>query len=107
MITCGDDGNVIVQLENESFNLSVTSEYADFILRLTSPDESILFNESDYGIDDELDGDRRAKAERYSAFICDFIARRKEKLDEEQMFTAETREAAIKEFIEHLKRGNE
>ncbi len=107
MITCGDDGKVIVRLESESFDLSIASEYADFVLRLTSPDESILLDESDYKIDDELDGDNRAKAERYSAFICDFLARRKEKLDEDRMLTTEKREASIKEFIEHLKKGDE
>lgn len=107
MITCGDDGKVIVRLESESFDLSIASEYADFVLRLTSPDESIPFNESDFGIDDGLAGENRSKAERYSAFICDFLGRRKGKLDADRMLTTEKREASIKEFIEHLKKGNE
>ncbi len=105
MITCGDDGKVIIQLEGEIFNLSVSNEYADFILRLTSPDSKVQFCESDFEIDDKLDGDNRAKAERYSEFIADFLKKRKAKFEEDQMLTAEKREASIRDFIEQLKMG--
>ena len=107
MITCGDNGKVIIQLEGEAFNLSVSNEYADFVLRLTSPDARVQFCESDFKIDDKLDGDNRARAERYSEFVADFLKKRKAKFEEDQMLTAEKREASIRDFIEQLKKAGE
>lgn len=108
MITCGTDGKVIVQLgEGKSFDLSASDQYADLLLWLTSPDERVQIDESDFEVDETLDGNNRAKAERYSDFISAFLKRRKDKLSESRALTAEKREESIKEFIEYLRQESE
>lgn len=107
MITCGSDGRVIVNMDGRSFDLSVSDQYADLVLRLTSPDERVQIVESDFEVDEMLDGDNMAKAERYSAFICNFLKKRKEKLNEDQAITAEKREASINGLIDYLTQEGE
>lgn len=107
MITCGSDGRVIVNMDGSSFDLSVSDQYADLVLLLTSPDERVQVVESDFEVDEMLDGDNKAKAERYSAFICSFLKKRKEKLNEDLAITAEKREASINELIDYLAQEGE
>ena len=107
MITCGTEGKVIVQIGKDSFDLSVSDEYADLVLRLTSPDTRIQFDESDFAVDESLVNESRAKAERYAQFLSDFLERRKDKLEEDETLTAEKREASIIEFIDNLKQKDE
>lgn len=107
MITCGAEGKVIVQIGQESFDLSVSDEYAGLVLRLTSPDTRIQFSESDFAVDENLANENRAKAERYAQFLSDFLKRRKEKLEEDGLLAPEKREASIIEFIEKLKQKDE
>jgi hypothetical protein len=107
MITCGTEGKILVQIGQDSFDLSVSDEYANLVLRLTSPDTRIQFNESDFAVDESLANESRDKAERYAQFLTDFLERRKAKLEEDKTLSAEKREASIIEFIDNLKRKDE
>ena len=107
MITCGANGNVVVQNGTESFDLSSSDDYSNLVLKLTSPDEREHFPAELFEVDKGLTGDERAKAERYSEFFSDFINRRAAKLEEIDVPTFEQREASIRAFIERLRREND
>lgn len=107
MVTCGANGNIIVQNGADFFDLSSSDDYSNLILKLTSPDEEEQFPAEFFEVDEALTGDERAKAERYSEFFSDFADRRVAKLEEIDAPTFEQREASIRAFIERLKQDND
>ena len=103
MITISDSGNVIVTANNKSYDLSITDQYADFLLWVTSPDEEAGIGEEAFKVAEGISEEYQGKAARYAEFLLDYAQRRQTKLNEmSQTLSATQREAAIKEFIERL-----
>lgn len=102
MITCDENGNVIVREGESSFNLSSSDEYAELVLLLTSPDKGVKVDAALFAVDENLSSGEKARADRYAAFLSDYAARRAAKFEADESIAAEQRDAAISAFIERL-----
>ena len=86
----------------DSFDLSLAEQYAEFVLKLTDPNDQVELDEQFVSVDESLTGEAKAKADRYAAFLSSFVRRRAEKITEDKALTTEQREAAIDAFIDRL-----
>ncbi|WP_455044242.1 hypothetical protein [Lancefieldella rimae] len=122
MITCNEAGNIVIKINDVTYDLSNSSQYADFLLWATSPDEGATPDEnavpdenamSDkkstigddaFKVDDNIPEEHRAKASRYAEFLKEYARRRQDKLAETaKTLTTEQREKEIQAFIKRLK----
>ena len=116
MITCNEAGNIVIKINDATYDLSNSSQYADFLLWATSPDEDATPDEnamSDkkptigddaFKVDDNISEEHSAKASRYAEFLKKYAHRRQDKLAETaKTLTTEQREEEIKAFIKRLK----
>lgn len=76
MVTINKDGHVIISLDDLSYDLNVSKDYSDFLLKVTSPSSDVNLNEDCFTIEEGLDDDKSAKARRYAEFLIDFVQRR-------------------------------
>lgn len=102
MITCDANGKVIVRDGEDSFDLSLAEQYADFVLKLTDPSDQVELDEQFVSVDESLTGEAKAKADRYAAFLSSFVRRRAEIITADKALTTGQREAAIDAFIDRL-----
>lgn len=73
MVTINKDGHVIISLDDLSYDLNVSKDYSDFLLKVTSPSSDVNLNEDCFTIEEGLDDDKSAKARRYAEFLIDFV----------------------------------
>ena len=64
------------------YNLAVNDEYVKFLLKITSPDESVVFDEEAFAIDPQSLPEHEEKLRRYSEFLRRFSAMRSEEISE-------------------------
>ena len=103
MVTINKDGHVIISLDDLSYDLNVSKDYSDFLLKVTSPSSDVNLNEDCFTIEEGLDEDKSAKARRYAEFLIDFVQRREKQQDEAgKLSTAKEREEKIRAFIDRL-----
>ena len=62
MVTINKDGHVIISLDDLSYDLNVSKDYSDFLLKVTSPSSDVNLNEDCFTIEEGLDDDKSAKA---------------------------------------------
>ena len=116
MIKCNEAGNIVIKINDVTYDLSNSSQYADFLLWASSPDkgatpdENVMSdNKSTIGddafkVDDNIPKEHRAKASRYAEFLKEYARRRQDKLAETaKTLTTEQREKEIQAFIKRLK----
>ena len=103
MIKCDAKGEIVVKTEDAEYNLSITEDYTNFLIWITTPSENESICNDAFVVDDKIDETNRAKADRYSSFLCDFVNKRNEILKDKEMLSDEEREEQIKAFLEKLK----
>lgn len=104
MIKSNDEGNIIVDLEEESFDLMTSDGYSRFLLWISSPDPDVSIDEEMFSVASDIKESAKAKAERYSVFLKDFAVRREEKLKRlSDGSLPEKRETEADALLEHLK----
>lgn len=103
MIRSNVKGQIVVEANGKPYNLSVSEEYSNFLLWITTPNSDIAIDEKTFQVADDLAESERGKAERYAEFLADFAKRRKERLAEmNKSLSPEVREARVNEFIDRL-----
>lgn len=106
MIRSNEKGEVIVVIGSTSYNLSVNDEYVKLLLKITSPDESVVFDEDVFSVDDASDSEYEEKLRRYSDFLKRFSGVRSNEIAEAKSQGAmDKRLLEITDFIEELKQG--
>ena len=80
MITCDDDGGILVDIDGRSYCLSDAEQYSEFLLWVTSPDPGVDIADVNFKVDDGVSGERRECAQRYADFLIDFAKARRERL---------------------------
>lgn len=104
MIEASISGNIVIKAGGRSYDLSVSDQYTDFLLWVTSPDEKAAIDEDAFTVADDVPKEHREKADRYAEFLKDYSQRRQIKLSEiKQGLTTDQREDDIKAFISRLK----
>ena len=103
MIKTSSNGNIVIEVGGRSYDLSVSDQYADFLLWVTSPDEKTVIDQDTFKVAEDVPEEHQAKAARYAEFLTDYSQRRQSKLNEsKQMLVIDQREADIKAFISRL-----
>ena len=51
MVTINKDGHVIISLDDLSYDLNVSKDYSDFLLKVTSPSSDVNLNEDCFTIE--------------------------------------------------------
>lgn len=104
MIDTSTSGNILIKVDGRSYDLSVSDQYADFLLWVTSPDEKVAIDEDTFKVAEDVPIEHREKAARYAEFLTDYSQRRLTRLSEiKQGLTTDQREDDIKSFISRLK----
>lgn len=104
MIRSNENGEVIVSIGSVSYNLAINDEYVDFLLKITSPDESVAFDESAFSVNDQSDSEHGEKLRRYSEFLKRFAEKRAEAISAaKSQESMDKRVSEISAFIEELK----
>lgn len=80
MITCDDNGGILVDVDGRSYCLSDTEQYSEFLLRVTSPDPGDDIADASFEVDESVPEERRECAQRYADFLIDFAKARRERL---------------------------
>lgn len=103
MIETSTSGNILIKANGRLYDLSVSDQYADFLLWVTSPDEKAAIDEDAFRVAEDVPIEHREKAARYAEFLTDYSQRRQNKLSEiKQGLTTDQREDDIKAFISRL-----
>ncbi|NJE81455.1 hypothetical protein E0L17_09005 [Olsenella sp. SW781] len=104
MIRSNKNGEVIVTIGGAPYNLAVNDEYVKFLLKITSPDESVVFDEEAFAIDPQSLPEHEEKLRRYSEFLRRFSVMRSEAISEaKSQGSMDKRVSEISEFIKELK----
>lgn len=80
MITCDNNGSVVVNANNCSYQLSNSDDYANFLLWLTSPNPADGIDGSAFEVDDNVPEEHRELAQRYAEFLAEFAEIRAKRL---------------------------
>ncbi|EEA91369.1 hypothetical protein [Collinsella stercoris] len=103
MIKTSFNGNIVIEVGGRSYDLSVSDQYADFLLWVTSPDEKTVIDQDTFKVAEDVPEEHQAKAARYADFLTDYSQRRQSKLNDiKQTLNTDQRESDIKAFIERL-----
>ena len=103
MIKTSSNGNIVIEVGGRSYDLSVSDQYADFLLWVTSPDEKTVIDQDTFKVAEDVPEEHQAKAARYADFLTDYSQRRQSKLNDiKQTLNTDQRESDIKAFIERL-----
>lgn len=103
MIKTSSNGNIVIEVGGRSYDLSVSNQYADFLLWVTSPDEKTVIDQDMFKVAEDVPEEHQAKAARYADFLTDYSQRRQSKLNDiRKTLNTDQREADIKAFIERL-----
>ena len=103
MIKTSSNGNIVIEVGGRSYDLSVSDQYADFLLWVTSPDEKTVIDQDMFKVAEDVPEEHQAKAARYADFLTDYSQRRQSKLNDiRKTLNSDQREADIKAFIERL-----
>lgn len=103
MIKTSSNGNIVIEVGGRSYDLSVSDQYADFLLWVTSPDEKTVIDQDMFKVAEDVPEEHQAKAARYADFLTDYSQRRQSKLNDiRKTLNIDQREADIKAFIERL-----
>lgn len=97
------DGNVILEVEEATFDLSNSSSYSEFLLWITNPDPGVVIRSDSFVVEESLTGEVREKAQRYADFLSEFVERRRVKLEEfKSQLPFDERRRQIQDFISEL-----
>lgn len=103
MIKTSSNGNIVIEVGGRSYDLSVSDQYADFLLWVTSPDEKTVIDQDTFKVAEDVPEEHQAKVARYADFLTDYSQRRQSKLNDiKQTLNTDQRESDIKTFIERL-----
>jgi predicted heme/steroid binding protein len=103
MIKTSSNGNIVIEVGGRSYDLSVSDQYADFLLWVTSPDKKTVIDQDTFKVAEDVPEEYQAKAARYADFLTDYSQRRQGKLNDiKQTLNTDQRESDIKAFIERL-----
>ena len=104
MITCNESGSIVVKIDDAEYDLSISEQYANFLLWATSTDAKEVIDADAFKVDDCILEENREKAFRYAEFLKEYALRRQNKLAEmAKILTTEQREEDINAFIERLR----
>lgn len=104
MIRSNENGEVIVSIGNTSYNLAINDDYVEFLLKITSPDESVVFDDKTFSVDGQSGSEHEEKLRRYSEFLKRFAETRSEALSAaKSQGVMDKRVSEISAFIEELK----
>lgn len=104
MIACDNDGSIVVNANNCSYQLSSSDDYADFLLWLTSPNPADSIDDSAFEVDENVPEEHRELAQRYAEFLSEFAEIRKDRLsskDEDSGY--DQLKSRVNELIESFK----
>lgn len=103
MITCNESGSIVVKIDDIEYDLSISEQYTDFLLRATSTDAKEVIDADAFKVDDGILEEHRGKAFRYAEFLIEYARRRQNKLAEmAKTRTTEQQEKDINAFIARL-----
>lgn len=80
MIACDNNGSIVVNVNNCSYQLSNSDDYTDFLLWLTSPNPADSIDDSAFEVDENVPEEHRELAQRYAEFLSEFAEIRKDRL---------------------------
>lgn len=102
MIKINNNGNVEVRVSSsQHFDLSNSDEYTRFLLWITSPIDDDTIKADVFELDPEVEPERREELERYSLFFNDFLACRKDIINERKT-AIQTADDSYKAIVEKL-----
>lgn len=104
MIACDNNGSIVVNANNCSYQFSNSDDYADFLLWLTSPNPADSIDDSAFEVDENVPEEHRELAQRYAAFLSEFAEIRKVRLsskDEDSGY--DQLKSRVNELIESFK----
>jgi len=104
MIVCDNNGSIVVNANNCSYQLSNSDDYTDFLLWLTSPNPADSIDDSAFEVDENVPEEHRELAQRYAEFLSEFAEIRKDRLsskDEDSGY--DQLKSRVNELIESFK----
>lgn len=104
MIVCDNNGSIVVNANNWSYQLSNSDDYTDFLLWLTSPNPADSIDDSAFEVDENVPEEHRELAQRYAEFLSEFAEIRKDRLsskDEDSGY--DQLKSRVNELIESFK----
>lgn len=104
MIACDNNGSIVVNANNCSYQLSNSDDYADFLLWLTSPNPADSIDDSAFEVDENVPEEHLELVQRYAAFLTEFAEIRKDRLsskDEDSGY--DQLKSRVNELIESFK----
>lgn len=104
MIACDNNGSIVVNANNCSYQLSNSDDYTDFLLWLTSPNPADSIDDSAFEVDENVPEEHRELAQRYAEFLSEFAETRKDRLsskDEDSGY--DQLKSRVNELIESFK----
>lgn len=104
MIACDNNGSIVVNANNCSYQLSNSDDYTDFLLWLTSPNPADSIDDSAFEVDENVPEEHRELAQRYAEFLSEFAEIRKDRLsskDEDSGY--DQLKSRVNELIESFK----
>ena len=54
MIKTSSNGNIVIEVGGRSYDLSVSNQYADFLLWVTSPDEKTVIDQDMFKVAEDV-----------------------------------------------------
>lgn len=104
MITCDNNGSIVVNANNCSYQLSNSDDYADFLLWLTSPNPADSIDDSAFEVDENVPEEHRELAQRYAEFLSEFAEIRKDRLSSKDKDSGyDQLKSRVNELIESFK----
>lgn len=104
MIACDNDGSIVVNANNCSYQLSSSDDYADFLLWLTSPNPADSIDDSAFEVDENVPEEHRELAQRYAEFLSEFAEIRKDRLSSKDEDSGYNQlKSRVNELIESFK----
>ncbi|WP_298579895.1 hypothetical protein [uncultured Olegusella sp.] len=104
MITCDENGAVVVKVNDTSYNLSKTDQYTDFLMWITAPDPAVAIDEAMLEVDPSCPSEAIEKLNRYKEFLAAFVNRREALLEKAPTSAAGSqRISEINSLVDRLK----
>lgn len=102
MITMGENGNIIINVNVHTYDLSSPEDYTELLLWLTSPDPTTPIDSNAFEIDPDASAESKEMLERYGSFLKTFVEKRESMIQEASTKPFPKREEEIKELLNRL-----
>lgn len=102
MITMGENGNIIINANVHTYDLSSPEDYTELLLWLTSPDPAISIDSKAFEIDPDASDESKETLERYGSFLKTFVKKRESMILDVSAKPFSKREEEIKKLLNRL-----